>query len=174
MSEDGLESPRKRLKHVANDQEKDTLYTQNEVLAFENSTMNPASQPAQATQESDIGITDYVSVNNRGFWGVLKKRYTDFLVNEILPDGRVVHLRRLGLAKTSAVDDGSENTDYQEAQSLAPEPQPIVDNDTNGSVDNSKAELEQVQVSANGDDDSIVRSSSGRMLRMSNSHNRFQ
>lgn len=39
------------------------------------------------------GITEYVCPDNLGFTGVLKQRYTDFLVNEIGLDGEVVHLR---------------------------------------------------------------------------------
>lgn len=42
--------------------------------------------------EPDVGITEYISPNLRGFTGILKQRYTDFLVNEIDTTGAVVHL----------------------------------------------------------------------------------
>ena len=48
---------------------------------------------AQTQKELDVGITDYVSPHTPAFSGILKKRYTDFLVNEILPNGEVLHLR---------------------------------------------------------------------------------
>jgi hypothetical protein len=43
-------------------------------------------------REVRAGITEYVCPNNLGFTGVLKQRYTDFLVNEIGLDGEVLHL----------------------------------------------------------------------------------
>ncbi|KAF2757172.1 tRNA pseudouridine synthase D [Pseudovirgaria hyperparasitica] len=51
---------------------------------------------AIVSKESRVGITQYVVPDTRGFEGVLKQRYTDFLVNEILPDGEVCHLTSLG------------------------------------------------------------------------------
>ncbi|KAL8657313.1 MAG: hypothetical protein Q9226_002047 [Calogaya cf. arnoldii] len=46
-------------------------------------------------KEVQCGIIEYVSPHLPGFTGVLKKRYTDFLVNEILPNGQVIHLDNL-------------------------------------------------------------------------------
>jgi tRNA pseudouridine13 synthase len=70
-------------------------------LAAETST--PASQAAAiasiAAIDTDLerevraGITEYVCPDNLGFTGVLKQRYTDFLVNEIGLDGQVLHLK---------------------------------------------------------------------------------
>jgi tRNA pseudouridine13 synthase len=47
-------------------------------------------------REVRAGITEYVCPDNLGFNGVLKQRYTDFLVNEIGLDGKVLHLRSIG------------------------------------------------------------------------------
>ncbi|KAF1811502.1 putative pseudouridine synthase TruD/Pus7 [Eremomyces bilateralis CBS 781.70] len=47
---------------------------------------------AQVTDEMRSGITAYVSPDRRGFSGILKQRYTDFLVNEIQLSGEVLHL----------------------------------------------------------------------------------
>ena len=44
-------------------------------------------------REVRAGITEYVCPDNLGFTGTLKQRYTDFLVNEIGLDGRVLHLK---------------------------------------------------------------------------------
>ena len=41
--------------------------------------------------ECDVGITQYCSTHE-GFSGILKQRYSDFLVNEINLDGKTVHL----------------------------------------------------------------------------------
>ncbi|KAL9607522.1 MAG: hypothetical protein Q9167_007570 [Letrouitia subvulpina] len=46
-------------------------------------------------KETECGITEFVSPDLPGFSGILKKRYTDFLVNEILPNGQVIHLDNL-------------------------------------------------------------------------------
>ncbi|KAH0560009.1 hypothetical protein GP486_003471 [Trichoglossum hirsutum] len=43
-------------------------------------------------REMEVGITDYVDDTTLGFSGTMKMRYTDFLVNEILPTGQVLHL----------------------------------------------------------------------------------
>ncbi|OWO99807.1 hypothetical protein B2J93_6862 [Marssonina coronariae] len=46
----------------------------------------------QPDKELEVGIKCFVNEQNPGFGGVLKQRYTDFLVNEIEPSGTVVHL----------------------------------------------------------------------------------
>jgi tRNA pseudouridine13 synthase len=65
------------------------------------SAMLPQERAAHAAKEAEVGITDYVSSGALGFQGLLKKRYTDFIVNEILPSGEVVHLQKLGKAAKS-------------------------------------------------------------------------
>lgn len=55
------------------------------------------ANPGELEKEVRAGITEYVCPNNLGFIGILKQRYSDFLVNEILPSGKVVHLRTIGL-----------------------------------------------------------------------------
>lgn len=48
--------------------------------------------------EVDVGITEFLchSQSNVRIRGTLKQRYTDFMVNEIGTDGRVIHLTDLG------------------------------------------------------------------------------
>jgi tRNA pseudouridine13 synthase len=46
--------------------------------------------------ECDVGISQYCSTHG-GFSGVLKQRYSDFLVNEINLDGKTVHLTNTDL-----------------------------------------------------------------------------
>ncbi|KAI7408398.1 hypothetical protein KC328_g4 [Hortaea werneckii] len=50
---------------------------------------------AESEQERAVGITAYVSPSKLSFQCVVKQRYTDFLVNEILPTGAVLHLTEL-------------------------------------------------------------------------------
>lgn len=54
--------------------------------------MKASSGEDRLDKEVQCGITEYVSPHLPGFQGILKKRYTDFLVNEILPSGQVIHL----------------------------------------------------------------------------------
>ena len=46
----------------------------------------------QSSQETAVGIKVYLSPDVPGFRCILKQRYTDFLVNEILQSGEVLHL----------------------------------------------------------------------------------
>ncbi|CAO2652476.1 Nn.00g007590.m01.CDS01 [Neocucurbitaria sp. VM-36] len=52
----------------------------------------PAAIDSDLEREVRAGITEYICPDNLGFTGVLKQRYTDFLVNEIGLDGQVLHL----------------------------------------------------------------------------------
>ena len=86
-------SPRKKIK------------LSNQVDGSEGSTpVVPPGNPigVQTQKELDVGITSYVSSHTPAFSGILKKRYTDFLVNEILPNGKVLHLRSTKLPRQSA------------------------------------------------------------------------
>ncbi|KAI9829968.1 MAG: hypothetical protein M1819_005940 [Sarea resinae] len=54
--------------------------------------LDSSSTAAENQKELDVAISEFVSPDTPGFTGILKKRYTDFLVNEILPSGQVLHL----------------------------------------------------------------------------------
>lgn len=74
------------------------------------------------SKEAACGITEFVSPDLLGFSGILKKRYdfsiatidylsnldryTDFLVNEILPSGEVVHLDNLKAPRKPSTNTG--------------------------------------------------------------------
>ena len=51
--------------------------------------------------EKAVGITEYLTPDLPGFTGILKQRYTDFLVNEIDGAGNVVHLTNLNAPSSS-------------------------------------------------------------------------
>lgn len=54
----------------------------------------PHSVTMNSMEEHDVGITCYIS-NLPGFRGVLKQRYSDFIVHEVDLDGKVVELSSL-------------------------------------------------------------------------------
>jgi tRNA pseudouridine13 synthase len=62
------------------------------------------------TSEEDVGIIEYINQESVGFKAVLKHRYSDFLVNEIDPEGKVVWLKTLTQAqcKTSIQEEEQE------------------------------------------------------------------
>ncbi|XP_027745907.1 pseudouridylate synthase 7 homolog isoform X1 [Empidonax traillii] len=61
--------------------------------------------------ERDVGITKFVS-SHKGFSGILKERYSDFVVHEIGKDGRVSHLDDFSVPVDDEVnfEDPSEET----------------------------------------------------------------
>lgn len=64
------------------------------------SALNAPSQiETDFEKEARAGITEYVCPDNLGFTGILKQRYTDFLVNEIGLDGQVLHLKSTQVEK---------------------------------------------------------------------------
>ncbi|KAF2999455.1 hypothetical protein E8E13_008004 [Curvularia kusanoi] len=64
------------------------------------SALNAPSQiETDYEKEVRAGITEYITPDNLGFVGVLKQRYTDFLVNEIGLDGQVLHLKSVQAPK---------------------------------------------------------------------------
>ncbi|KAJ6156089.1 hypothetical protein N7497_004974 [Penicillium chrysogenum] len=85
---DIVESPRKR-------QKTEDAGSTEVAVAVNGATETPSAAvaDAQALKEVEVGITEFVSNDTEGFSGILKKRYTDFMVNEIMTTGEVVHLR---------------------------------------------------------------------------------
>ena len=59
----------------------------------------PSQMETEYEKEVRAGITEYITPDNLGFTGVLKQRYTDFLVNEIGLDGQVLRLKKVGAEK---------------------------------------------------------------------------
>ncbi|KAL4915529.1 pseudouridine synthase [Aspergillus aurantiobrunneus] len=88
-----VEPPQKRLKTG------DTSGTDEVVLPADGAPPQTATED-QLSREIEVGITEFVSADNEGFAGILKKRYTDFLVNEILPSGKVLHLQSTNVPNT--------------------------------------------------------------------------
>ncbi|RPA86395.1 tRNA pseudouridine synthase D [Ascobolus immersus RN42] len=74
----------------------------------------------QQPLEHRVGITEFLSPNVKGFSGILKQRYSDFLVNEIEPNGNVVHLTDMAIPKPKVVE--------PEPVVAAPEPEAAEEN----------------------------------------------
>jgi tRNA pseudouridine13 synthase len=87
------EQPRKRIRLADPGLDHDMLMNA-EILAPETKRIakEAALDDDDSQKEIRAGITAFVSPDLPGFSGVLKQRYTDFLVNEILPSGEVLHL----------------------------------------------------------------------------------
>lgn len=78
----------------------------------------------QLQRELASGIAAFVNPQTATFSGVLKQRYTDFLVNEILPGGEVLHLHSLKAPKKSDVAEGVSTKSGQSAEQEPAPPKP--------------------------------------------------
>lgn len=83
----------------------------NDVGSMNSAATSTASMPGmlatnsdilEAKRQYDVGIREFINGHVSPFSATLKKRYTDFLVNEILPNNEVVHLRNLNVQKVAA------------------------------------------------------------------------
>ncbi|KAL1561888.1 tRNA pseudouridine(13) synthase [Salvia divinorum] len=66
-----------------------------------------------SVEESQVGILCYIS-QLPGFRGILKQRYSDFIVNEVALDGNVVHLTTLDSPLEIAVEKKGKVADLQD------------------------------------------------------------
>ncbi|KAI1008033.1 hypothetical protein K3495_g188 [Podosphaera aphanis] len=73
-----------------NSREENCLYHLLDVI--QKNTVKCASEDTQSLREAAVGIRHYANPTRMGFSGILKKRYTDFIVNEIALDGTVHYL----------------------------------------------------------------------------------
>lgn len=85
MNDNGPPTKRRRL---SNDQTDASSSARIE----ERSLASLPSWKAEQNREQQVGIQVFVNADPQTFIGTLKQRYSDFLVNEILPNGEVVHL----------------------------------------------------------------------------------
>ncbi|KAI1294910.1 Pseudouridylate synthase 7 -like protein [Halotydeus destructor] len=56
----------------------------------------PAKEEVASIREADVGITEYLSTH-KGFFGLLKQRYSDFVVHEVRMNGEEVRLTNMDL-----------------------------------------------------------------------------
>ncbi|KAF5390713.1 hypothetical protein D9757_002685 [Collybiopsis confluens] len=60
--------------------------------------------------ETDVGISQYVGQGVSKIEGIIKQRFTDFLVNEVDLDGNVLHLKSLAMPESTKKDDTRSST----------------------------------------------------------------
>ncbi|OCK84249.1 pseudouridine synthase-like protein TruD/Pus7 [Lepidopterella palustris CBS 459.81] len=92
------EQPRKRVRLTSKDASPEPKHSRPRLDSSNGmAAKNGQNSDSELEKEIRAGITEYVSPENPGFTGILKQRYTDFLVNEILPSGQVLHLENLSV-----------------------------------------------------------------------------
>ena len=70
------------------------------------------------TKEEDVGITEYISPENPGFKCVLKHRYSDFLVNEIDLEGKVVWIKDANANPQENIKEKKEDLTEEKAEEI--------------------------------------------------------
>ncbi|GAB1217941.1 hypothetical protein ATERTT37_007184 [Aspergillus terreus] len=150
---DVVESPRKRLK-TDNDSTDATIAPPTQPAVQETASAKISDGDAQALKEAEVGITEFVSADNEGFTGILKKRYTDFLVNEILPSGQVLHLRStdipqsyLDATQSASADAAAQQPAEQRPAEKKQEEQPEAAGEKGASDNAEKSETPQFELS---------------------------
>ena len=83
---------------------------ENNIIQNKENTIN--LEKFNKTNEEDVGITQYMSPEIPGFKCVLKHRYSDFIVNEIDIDGKVVWIKE----KDNAVENIDTNKNIEESK----------------------------------------------------------
>ncbi|TVY76006.1 Multisubstrate pseudouridine synthase [Lachnellula suecica] len=79
-------------------------------------------------KEAQVGILHFVNASNPGFSGVLKHRYTDFLVNEIGLDGTVYHLTDTKAPRFNNASNQQEVKPAEREPVPAPAAAPVIEN----------------------------------------------
>ncbi|KDQ20751.1 hypothetical protein BOTBODRAFT_50816 [Botryobasidium botryosum FD-172 SS1] len=83
------------------DVEPQPRYIFEDLLPPSRSLIFPAPLPAPADDayrvlEVDVGISEYIGKDVPAIQGIIKQRFTDFLVFEVEPEGKVVRLKSIG------------------------------------------------------------------------------
>ncbi|WVQ93983.1 hypothetical protein IAU59_001061 [Kwoniella sp. CBS 9459] len=85
--------------------------------------------------ESECGIRGFAGVGNRGIRGVIKQRFTDFLVNEVSLDGEVLHLKDITKPKepeSNRDQPQSQSKDQSEGEKKNSGPAPVISSGKQG------------------------------------------
>ncbi|KAG5626342.1 hypothetical protein H5410_011560 [Solanum commersonii] len=122
--------------------------------------------------ESDVGISCYIS-NLPGFRGILKQRYSDFIVNEVDLDENVVHLTSLEAPKECS-ENKAVNISDQLNRSYVTEIESFRSLAGNSDADKLKAFIDELNSGADVSDESIVLSPSSDKSHRTAIHNFFK
>ncbi|XP_073028027.1 multisubstrate pseudouridine synthase 7-like isoform X1 [Primulina eburnea] len=123
-------------------------------------------------EESDVGILCYIS-NLPGFRGILKQRYSDFIVNEVDLDGNIVRLTSLD-APPEIAEEKRETICDLLAKDYIPEIEKFRVLAGDIDAEKLKAFIDQVSSSVGGSNESIVLSPSSDKSHRTAVHNFFK
>ncbi|KAL4377583.1 hypothetical protein GQ457_02G034650 [Hibiscus cannabinus] len=124
--------------------------------------------------ESDVGILCSIS-NLPGFRGILKQRYSDFIVNEVDNEGNVVHLTSLDAPpETQAFEEGETKTSDQLNKSYASEIEKFRSLACETDVDSLEALINQITSGSEEDISPIVLSPDSDKSHRTAMHNFFK
>ncbi|XP_009771202.1 multisubstrate pseudouridine synthase 7 [Nicotiana sylvestris] len=123
--------------------------------------------------ESDVGISCYIS-KLPGFRGILKQRYSDFIVNEVDLDGNVVHLTSLEAPAEVCSEDKDVNLSDQLNKSYATEIESFRSLAGNSDADKLKGLIDKLNSGVDVSDESVVLSPSSDKLHRTAIHNFFK
>ncbi|XWS42491.1 hypothetical protein CRYUN_Cryun16bG0018400 [Craigia yunnanensis] len=122
--------------------------------------------------ESDVGILCFIS-HLPGFRGILKQRYSDFIVNEVDTEGNVIHLTSLG-APPEAVEEGETKISDQLNKSYASEIEKFRSLAGDTDVDSLEAFINQITSGSEEDISPIVLSPDSDKSHRTAMHNFFK
>ncbi|KAI9810759.1 MAG: hypothetical protein M1827_006097 [Pycnora praestabilis] len=161
---------RQKLSHSPQPEVEHTTSIQDS--AMDEPNLSPTTlnmEDPQHQKEAEVGIIEFVSPDLPGFSGILKKRYTDFLVNEILPSGQVVHLDSIKAPKRKNLAVASNQTESLRAVSIdhtnggessapeIPQQKPPIDN-VNGDGDAGKPDVAEKAFKLPSEDETLLAS----------------
>ncbi|XP_021773181.1 pseudouridylate synthase 7 homolog [Chenopodium quinoa] len=128
--------------------------------------------PLKSVDEPDVGILCYIS-QLPGFRGILKQRYSDFIVNEVDLDGNVVHLTSLHVSpelaenKEEIVAEQSDKSYTEEIESFR-----LLVGDAD--ADRLKEMIEKINAGVDHDISPLVLSPSSDKVHRTAVHNFFK
>ncbi|XP_057763692.1 multisubstrate pseudouridine synthase 7 [Salvia miltiorrhiza] len=125
-----------------------------------------------SVEESQVGILCYIS-QLPGFRGILKQRYSDFIVNEVGLDGNVVHLTTLDSPLEIAVEKKGKLADLQDSD-YTHEIESFRALAGDSDVEKLKKLIDQVVSGVINNDESIVLSPSSDKSHRTAVHNFFK
>uniref|UniRef100_A0A803KPS8 TRUD domain-containing protein n=1 Tax=Chenopodium quinoa TaxID=63459 RepID=A0A803KPS8_CHEQI len=123
--------------------------------------------PLKSVDEPDVGILCYIS-QLPGFRGILKQRYSDFIVNEVDLDGNVVHLTSLHVSpEEEIVAEQSDKSYTEEIESFR-----LLVGDAD--ADRLKEMIEKINAGVDHDISPLVLSPSSDKVHRTAVHNFFK
>lgn len=125
-----------------------------------------------SVEESDVGILYYIS-QLPGFRGILKQRYSDFIVNEVGLDGNVVHLTSLEVPAEIS-EEKEEKTTVQLNNNYATEMESFLALAGDSDTEKLKSFVIQIASHVSDEDLSIVLSPSSDKAHRTAIHNFFK